>query len=288
MELSQLRYAVAVADEGTFTAAAAACFVSQPSLSQAVRSLEVELGVDLFARLGRITRLTPAGEAFVPAARAALRAVGTIREEVAAVTGLVAGHLDLVALPTLAANPVAGLLGQFRQAYPGVTVRLAHPDGAAEVIERLRSGESELGITELPAPEPFVSVPLGRQEYYAVRPPGSPTRRRNELAALALEPVITTPLGTSTRRLLDDALAAADLTAAIAVETDQRDAIVPLVIAGAGWALLPRPMAESAAQLGAVVHPVSPAISRTIGVVHRPGTPSPAARAFLDLLVPER
>src|SRR5207342_881873 len=102
MELHQLRYAVAVVDQGTFTAAAAACFVAQPSLSQAVRQLERELGAELFARIGRRVRLTAAGEAFVPAAREALRAVETVRAEVAAVSGLAAGHLDLVALPTLA------------------------------------------------------------------------------------------------------------------------------------------------------------------------------------------
>src|SRR6478735_661352 len=79
MELHQLRYAVAVVDQGTFTAAAAACFVAQPSLSQAVRQLERELGAELFARIGRRVRLTAAGEAFVPAAREALRAVETVR-----------------------------------------------------------------------------------------------------------------------------------------------------------------------------------------------------------------
>src|SRR4051794_22559991 len=113
MELQQLRYAVTVVDQGTFTAAAAACFVAQPSLSQAVRQLERELGVELFSRVGRRVALTPAGEAFVPAAREALRAVETIGAQVAAVAGLVAGHLDLVALPTLALDPVTPLVGAF-------------------------------------------------------------------------------------------------------------------------------------------------------------------------------
>src|SRR4051794_1031832 len=134
MELQQLRYALAVVDQGTFTAAAAASFVAQPSLSQAVRQLERELGVELFARIGRRVTLTAAGEAFVPAAREALRAVDTVRAEVAAVAGLAGGHLDLVALPTLALDPVAPVVGAFREAYPAITVRLAHPDSAGELL----------------------------------------------------------------------------------------------------------------------------------------------------------
>src|SRR5262245_43503460 len=102
MELHQLRYALAVVDNGTFTAAAAACFVAQPSLSHAIRSLERELGVELFQRVGRRVRLTAAGEAFVAPAREVLRSLDTLRSDVDAVTGLVAGYLDLVALPTLA------------------------------------------------------------------------------------------------------------------------------------------------------------------------------------------
>src|SRR5215218_54563 len=150
MDLRQLRYALAVVDEGTFTAAATVCHVAQPSLSQAVASLERELGVALFERLGRRVELTAAGMAFVPAAREVLRAVGTIVADVGAVAGLDAGHLDLVALPTLAVDPVTPLVGAFRRAHPGVVVRLAHPEGKDELLGRIRSGDSELWSSKLP------------------------------------------------------------------------------------------------------------------------------------------
>src|ERR1700750_3008805 len=123
MELQQLRYALAVVDHGTFTAAATASFVAQPSLSHAVRALEQDLGVELFSRIGRQTVLTAAGEAFVPSAREELRAINTLRADVVAVAGLIAGHLDLVALPTLAVDPVTPMVGAFRRRYPAVTVR---------------------------------------------------------------------------------------------------------------------------------------------------------------------
>ncbi len=128
MDLRQLAIVVAVVDEGGFTSAADALEVSQPTVSQAVRALEVELGVELFLRSGRTVRLTAAGEALLEPARQALRDAATARAAVAEVAGLTAGHLDLVCLPTLAVAPTAELIGRFRRAHPGVTVRLAEPD----------------------------------------------------------------------------------------------------------------------------------------------------------------
>src|SRR4051794_24517982 len=124
MELQQLRYALAVIETGSFTAAARRCFVAQPSLSQSVRNLERELGVDLVERTSRGVTVTSAGAAFAEATRSALRAVENVRTEVDAITGLIAGHLDLVALPTLAVEPITPLVGAFRSAHPGVVVRL--------------------------------------------------------------------------------------------------------------------------------------------------------------------
>jgi DNA-binding transcriptional LysR family regulator len=96
--------------------------------------------------------------------------------------------------------------------------------------------------------------------------------------------MVTTPLGTSSRALLERALTRAALPApVIAVETEQREALLPLVLAGAGTALLPRPLAEQAARQGAVVAELRPPLRRTVGIVYRQGTLSPAARAFLDL-----
>jgi DNA-binding transcriptional LysR family regulator len=82
---------------------------------------------------------------------------------------------------------------------------------------------------------------------------------------------------------VERALAAASVTPVVAVETEQREALLPLVLAGAGSALLPRPLAEQARQRGAVVLELVPPLCRTVGLVHRAGTLSPAARAFVDL-----
>jgi DNA-binding transcriptional LysR family regulator len=213
-----------VVDEGGFTRAAEAEFVSQPSVSQAVRELEDELGTPLFHRVGRGVVLTPAGEALVGPARQTLRDVDTARAAVAAVAGLESGRLDLCALPTLAVDPVAPLTGAFRIAHPGVTVTLADAEGPVEVASLVGSGDAEVGITvEHAANDGLRSVKLGRQEMLVVLPPGSPARTRALAAAeLADRPIVTTPRGTSTRQLLDEAFAAARLTPQITVVTAQR------------------------------------------------------------------
>ena len=149
MDLRQLEYVVAIVDHGGFTRAANALHVSQPSLSQGVRNLETELGVELFHRLGRKVVLSAAGEALVEPARQVLRDVQTARASVAAVSGLVAGYLDVVALPTLAAEPLARLIGAFRGQHADVVVRVAEPEDTGALAQLIRSGRSEVGLTEI-------------------------------------------------------------------------------------------------------------------------------------------
>src|SRR2546429_271982 len=202
-----------------------------------------------------------------------------------AVGGLTAGTLDVVALPTLAVDPLATLVGSFRHAHPDVVVRVDQPEDAAAVATRVRSGRSEIGLTELPVAEPgLVSRQLTEQELIVVLPPDSPLPppRRPPTADLASVPLVTSPPGTSTRGLIDAAFAVIDDAPLIAVETDQREAIVPLVVAGARASVLPRPQTEAAALFGATTVPLSPRLVRSVGLIWRDGPVSPAARAFIE------
>lgn len=285
MDLRQLEYAVAVADHGSFTRAARVMHVSQPTLSHGVRALETSLGFDVFDRLGRAVAPTGAGQVVIDGARRVLREVAALGATAGAVGRLETGTLDLVALPTLAVDPVAGLIGRFRVAHPGIVLRVHEPEEAAGVEHLVRSGRAELGFSDLTAASTgLVKVDLFRQEIVAVSPPGTSVPDAvlspRELATLAL---IVTPVGTSTRRLLDRALARHGLEPTIAVELNYREAIVPLVLAGAGTSLLPVRLAAHAAAQGAVVRAVRPALARRIGVVHRPGSLSPAATAMVAL-----
>ncbi len=290
MDLRQAAYVVAVVDEGSFTAAAASIPVSQPALSQAVASLERELGAPLFHRIGRRVQLTPAGEAFVAPARRMLRDAAIARSAVADVAGLTQGRLDIVALPTLVVEPLVDLVGRFRRAHPGVLVRIVEPEDADAVLDRVRDGTCELGLGDTPVSDrPLVTDHLGDQRLLAVLPPGTPIAAGRDLpvSRLAGFPLITGPRGTSTRRLVAQALGQSDtdVDPCLGVVTEHREAIVPLVMAGAGAAVLPEPIALAAAALGAVIAPLSPAIQRPVVLVRRTGTLSAAAVAFRALAV---
>lgn len=284
MDERRLRYFLAVVEAGSVTRAAARLRVAQPSLSQTLRSLERELGTELFDRVGRSMRVSAVGRQLVGPARHALRAMDEVRATVSGVGELRTGTLEVAALATLAVEPMARLIGQFRERHPGVEVRVHEPESADGVTAMVRQGLCELGATDLPlTADGLLAQPLGEQELVFVMPPGategSPLRARE----LAETPLVVGPPGTSTRTLLEQALAAVGVTPRIAVETAAREAIVPLVLSGAGAALLPASLAREARRRGAVMRPARPAITRRIGLVHRDGQLSAPADVFLTL-----
>jgi DNA-binding transcriptional LysR family regulator len=289
MESQRLRHFVAVVDHGGFTAAAKAVYVSQPALSLAVKELEAELGAALFTRTGRRVQLTSAGEALLGPARQVLRDLETGQAAVAAVAGLEAGNLTLASLPTLVADPVAPLVGRFRRRFAGIRIDLAAPEDSGELFDLVASGECELGVTEdHDIPVTMVSRSLGRQSLVLILPPDSQHANGKQiaLADLGETPFIVAPAGTSTSRLLQEGFAAVGLTPAVAVVTAQRDAIVPLVIAGAGAALVPESLAATARAQGARMARPTPAIVRELALIHRAGPLSPAAAHFTAMTTP--
>lgn len=291
MDLRQVEYVVAIVDHGGFTRAAAALYVAQPSLSQAVRRLEHDLGAPLFVRRGRGVSLSPAGEAFLGPARRMLRAAAQAAGEVALHAEASAGRLDLVSLPTLVADPLAELIGRYRLAFPDVVIRLAEPANAAGVLQSVRDGRSEIGLTELgPVGDGVRSVPLGEQSLVVVLPasgidPPVPIRgTRVAVAELARVPMVLGPRGTSIRELVETAFAAAGVAPWVVVETAQREAIVPLVLAGAGASVLPESLAGDAVRRGATMLRAEPPITRSLALVHPTDDLSPAADRFLQMV----
>jgi LysR family carnitine catabolism transcriptional activator len=286
MDRRQLEYFLAVAGHRSITSAASALRVAQPSLSYAIRRLERELGAPLFYRLGRGVKLTPEGEALVGSAQQVLRAFASARASVQQVSGLQAGRLDIVALTTLAVDPLARFVGTFRRTYPGIDVRIEDPEHAAAVAEMVRTGECELGLADFSIPSVGLrAMELQEQEVLAVLPPGAeidPDRALTITEVSALD-LITTQPGTTTRTLLEHSLAGAGTPLRIAVETPHRAAIVPLVLAGAGAALLPRPMAEDAARQGARTARIDPPIVRRVRLLWRGEPLSHAGEAFVAL-----
>lgn len=283
MDNRRLGIFLTVVDEGGFSAAADALEMSQPAVSQAIRELEDDLGAALFHRLGRGVALTPAGEALLLPARQTRHDLAIGRAAVEAVAGLRTGRLDLACLPTLAVAPLAPLVGAFRTRFPGVSIVLSDPADSAELLQFVRSGRSEVGLADLLDVGGLDAVPLWSQDFLVVLPPGTQVAgpfRLTELASLSL---VAAPPGSSTRALLDGALRDAATRATVVVEAAQREAILPLILAGAGSSLLPRPLAEMAGALGCVVVEPQPAVVRSVALVHREGPLTPAAAAFVSL-----
>jgi LysR family nitrogen assimilation transcriptional regulator len=282
MELRQLEYVLAVIDHGGVTRAAEALHVAQPTLSQGVRTLERELGVELFERIGRGVRLSVAGRAFEPAARRAVRDADDARLAATEVLGLRAGRLTVIALPTLVVEPLVRWIGAFRGAYPGITVHVHHAEEADAVPARVGDGRADLGLGDVDPPSAGLHVEHAfDQDLVAICPPGFDVADEVPLRRLASLPIVVTPPGTSTRRLVDAAFEEFGRKPEVAVEVDQREAILPLVLAGAGISFVPRRIGEQARAAGAVVARTRPMLRRRVGLIRRDGIPGPIAAAFV-------
>jgi LysR family transcriptional regulator, carnitine catabolism transcriptional activator len=289
VERRQLEYFLAVVDHGGFTAAAAALHVAQPSLSHSIKVLERELGAELFHRLPRSVQLTSAGAALIDSARRALRELEIGRAAVRDVTGLMAGRLDLVALPTLALDPLAEVIGRFRARHPQVRVRLKQWEFGEGVHAAVRSGEAELGLADaMPHPaDDLESAPVGEQELVVALPPGSvlPPEGRMTVEDLLTRDVVTGFEGTLVRDLLRAEAERRGVELNVVVEVGHRESALHLVVAGAGCAVLPHPLASLAELKGAVLCSMEPPLNRRINVFQRPGRLSPAAQEFQRMLL---
>src|ERR671910_1146202 len=145
MTLQQLAYFLATVEHGSFSRAARSLYLAQPSLSEQVRSLEAELGVDLFARVGRGVVLTEAGRAFRPEAERVLAALAGAREAVAEVRELTGGTLSIGMFGTASGFLLSRLVADFRSRHPSVRLRLVGQN-SSEVAEDVRRGRLEAGL----------------------------------------------------------------------------------------------------------------------------------------------
>jgi DNA-binding transcriptional LysR family regulator len=284
MERRQLEYFLAVVEHGGFTNAARVLHVAQPSLSHAIAALEAEVGGRLFHRLPHGTVLTPAGTALVGPARQVARDLVTATASVHAVLGLSGGRLDIVAQTTLAVDPLAAMIGRFLAEHPQVTVRVTDPERGSDVDRMVRTGQCELGLVSASrSGGDLDGIDLAERELRLVLPPDTTTTGRRGAPELGTLRFVVTPEGTSTRDILEEAVRDRGGEPRIAVETAHRAMIVPLVLAGAGAALLPPPMAADAEAKGAVVRQIRPKLHYRGRLLWRAGPLSPAAESFVEL-----
>ncbi|MFE4494141.1 LysR family transcriptional regulator [Streptomyces niveus] len=286
MELQQMRYVIAVAEMNSFTRAAQRCLVVQSALSHQIARLEKELGARLFERTSRRVRLTPAGAAFLPAARQCLDAAERAAAEVAAAVGEVRGRLAVGLIPSVAAVDVPAVLREFHQRHPKARISLT-VGASDELAEQVRQGDIEvafLGIPVTARPRGVMARKLAEERLVAVVSPDHPLADETsvDLHRLSSEVFVDLPAKTAGRAQSDLAFTAAGLTREVAFEVTNADYLTRLVGAGLGVALLPPTYAEGLT--GMTTIEVTDAPARVEYVIWGRESRAPAANAFLELL----
>ncbi|PJE94457.1 LysR family transcriptional regulator [Streptomyces carminius] len=246
MELRQLGYFVAVAEERNFTRAAERVHISQSGVSAQIRRLERELGAELFDRSARTVTLTAAGEAALGHARAALAAAEAVGRAVDEVVGLVRGRLTVGMVAGCTLTPLFDALAAFHRAHPGVELSLLE-DNSDRLVAQVRDGALDLALVGAAdaAPDGLEALTVVSERLVAAVPAGHPLaeRRRVTLRDLVTHPIVCMPPGTGLRTVLDQACAAQHLRPAIALEAGAADAMADLAARGLGVAVLSDSMA---------------------------------------------
>jgi LysR family hydrogen peroxide-inducible transcriptional activator len=181
VEIHQLRYFVSVVEVGSFTRAAQACFVAQPSLSQQIRKLEEELGQPLFERLGRRVRLTSAGHILYERAARILSSLAEARDALRDPSDLHEGEIQVAAIPTVAPYFLPPLLRTFTRKFRRAEVTV-HEDFTAEIVRGCAAGDVDLGIVALPIEDARLAVePLFSEDLLVSIPATHPLARKRRI-----------------------------------------------------------------------------------------------------------
>jgi DNA-binding transcriptional LysR family regulator len=288
MDLRQLRYLVALAEERHFTRAAAREHIAQPALSQQIRRLENELGVTLVQRTTRRVSITDAGELLVARARRILAEVNAAQSELQALRGLQTGHVIVGAMHTMGPIDLSLALAIFHQRHPGVELTVRE-QSSEELAEMLRVDELDLAflsVTERIESHGLRLHQLVSEELVAALPRGHrlAERRRIRMAELAQDEFISFREGARLRELLVSAGRHAGYEPRIKLESNESQRIRRLVARGLGVAILPRSDAEGPGAQIAVATLTEPALTRDITLAWRDGRRhGPAAAEFLQL-----
>jgi DNA-binding transcriptional LysR family regulator len=284
----QLEYFVALARERHFARAAAACFVSQPALSDAIRKLEHELDVPLVVRGHAFEGLTPEGERLVLWAQRILADHDALKQEVTALRSGLSGRLRLGVIPS--ATPTAArLVAPFCEAHPLARVSLAESLRSAEIVRRLRAYELDAGLLY---PDAAAGPDLARHVLYteehvmvASRELAGNLPEQAAWAQVAHLPLCLLEGGMRARQLLDEAVAGHGLTLEPQVETDSVASALTHAATGRFAAVVPRAWLRALAPVEnlRVIRLHDPVVRMQIALVTPAATPGPLLlRAFVD------
>lgn len=290
LTLQQLEYFAAAVEHGSFSAAAQALHIAQPSLSEQVRRLESRLGVVLFVRTNRHLALTEAGQLFLPQARAALAAVEEAVDAVRPVRSLTGGTVSFGTFSSAHHFLLTDLVAAFRARYPGVRVRVVGRN-STEVADAVRDGRLEAGLVALPVDESGLDVtaPVWSAEVVYASADPSRTRVPVSIEQLAGAPLILAEARWGnqdpTRRRLTERARAAGLVLDPEIEVELPSAAVALAAHGVGDAVVSLPLIAATGWAERLTWaPLDPPMAETFAFVTRSGSRlSPATQEMIRI-----
>ncbi|GIP39351.1 LysR family transcriptional regulator [Paenibacillus sp. J31TS4] len=278
------------AKTGSLTKAAQQLFLTQPSVSYAIKQMETALGVTLFHRLPKGVELTAEGRELFAFVEQSLALLDAGEQRLGELKRLAGGELRIGASDSLVKHLLLPQLEAFRAAYPGVRIRLSH-GRSPEIAQRLKDGRIDLGLVHLPADDPQLDVrPLAAIAGAFVA--GEPYRElagrplaASELGAL---PLLLLSPESSTRRFLERWFAVHGVTPEADIELGSIDLLIELARRGFGVAFVTRSFVAAELEAGSLVEltPAEPPPERTVGLAVRRGLPlSAAAERFAASLL---
>lgn len=294
MELHQLEYFIAVRDHGSVNAAAVACGVAQPTISEAVKALEKELGTELFHRLDRGMAATSAGHALVGPTRRILRALSSLRAEVTADDGTLHGRLEIAAFSALLIGVFPALVASYRRVHPNVTVTINDLSDESTGLSLIREGHADLILSYLPLDDSvhpinteadLAALRIGLQEFWIAYPPGTQLSAADPMPWSAMPdiPLVVVPRGSWYAGEIERAVNSAGRLRPPAAVVAHREARLPFVLNGVGGTFLERSTALEAGRQGAVIRSFTPPLRRAYGLVFDNKSLSVPAQAFVEL-----
>ena len=282
MNVQQLRYLVAVSDAGSVSAAARSLGVTQPVISRAIRTFDLEHGVRVFSLAGRRLVPTEAGLAVVDAARHALAAVDAVGQKARAV-----GRKTEL---TIATTPTNGLLltsalRELGRVEPDLQISVCRAGDAHDVLRMVQDGEAQIGFIELTPDardQEHTVEPIADLEVVLVSPVGSELPAAVSWDDVVTQPLIMPPASSGRRQLINEvATTSTGTTPTVSLVLEDRGSWIAAAQAGMGSFLTYRCVAAEYKRIE--IHPFDPPQSVTVGFVHRTGTISTAAARLVDL-----
>jgi DNA-binding transcriptional LysR family regulator len=284
----QLQTVLALAEYGSFIAAASLLKTSQPAVTRTIKHVEDVLGIKLFDRSTRSVQITAAGKEFVAVAARIQNDLKITLRSMRELSDQRRGQIIISSIMSVANGKLPGLVSAYRLDHPGIELHVR--DGVhGTVIEDVRSGAADFGITYLDdLPDPFLSVRVGREDFTVVLPKNHELARKKTLSLSDLKdvPLASLPSDSRTRRVIDGAASSVGITLNHVVTVSQFATMLGFVRAGIGLAIAPKSGVASflGKELSAVPIRGRP-LARDLGIITlKEREPSPAATGLMSLI----